>query len=294
MQGSRTGSNTEPPLDAPDVSREVPELARLPDEVRRASKDRRLILFLGAGLSCAAGLPTWGKVKEELISKFRPRLDHDDSLRDELRGMDPYDCFEFIRGEDLTTYEQIVNKSLRSNTANMPLFKKLIECLSSLDPVSFVTTNFDDLLGDSGQFNRDQFRYTHECSPQELLMNKVFCIHGSREKNIFSKYDRDALYSDSNFKCFLNNLFGSYCVLFLGYSFNEQSLLECALLNRNLEVNGRMFSGHYALLPSDHEKPGHFALSKFYGIHVIRYDNEDSTHQKFNDCIFSWTKVKRQ
>ena len=294
MPELRTEPGGEFLLEGSDVSRTVSPVARLPDEVRRASEERRLILFLGAGLSCAAGLSSWEKVKNELISKFRLGPEDDENLRVELQRMDPYDCFELIRGKDRTVYERVVETSLKSDSANMPRFIQLLNNLSSLKPVSFVTTNFDDLLHECGKFKPDQFRYTAECAPQELRENKVFCLHGNREKNVFSRHDRNALYTDSDFRCFLHNLFGSYSVLFLGYSFRDRFLLECAALNRNLSRYDHDHSRHFALLPSNHDAPGNNELRTFYGIQVFRYVNEDNTHQNFIDSIFSWTKVKGQ
>jgi NAD-dependent SIR2 family protein deacetylase len=47
------------------------EIPRLPALVEQAADERRLILFLGAGISCAAGLPSWDKVKRELMDQAR-------------------------------------------------------------------------------------------------------------------------------------------------------------------------------------------------------------------------------
>ena len=292
MQELRTELITSPPQEALDDSAKVPEVGRLPDEVRRASKERRLILFLGAGLSCAAGLPGWEAVKQELISKFRLRPDQNEDLRQEFQSMDPYACFEAVRRQDQTTYEEVIDGSLRSERANMTRFNQLLDNLCSLQPVSFVTTNFDDLLLDSTPFRKDQFRYTDHCAPQELHMNRVFCLHGHREKYIFNSYDRDALYANTHFRCFLNNLFGSYCVLFLGFSFKDRQLLDCAVLNPDFSRDNDGFADHFALLPSNHTDPPDYELLMRYGIRVFRYDNEDGTYRNFVSSISSWKKVE--
>jgi hypothetical protein len=269
-----------------------PELARLPDEIQRASKERRLILFLGAGISSAAGLPSWDTIKLELITKFRLRPDQDPSLRSKLHSMDLYDCFEAVRREDRTIYDEVVNKSLNSEQANMILFNKLLDDLRALQPVSFVTTNFDDLLPDSRKFRKDQFRYTDCCAAQELRLDKVFFLHGSREKNIFTSYDRDKLYGNEYFKFFLNNLFGSYCVLFLGFSFRDRELLRCATLSPDFARDNRNYVGHFALLPTDHKVPSDYDLLTKYGVRVFRYANNDGSHNNFASSIMSWNKLE--
>jgi SIR2-like domain len=292
MQGLRTELNSESPLETLDLSKKAAELPRLPDDVQRASQAGRLIIFLGAGLSCAAGLPSWEKVKEELITKVRLRPSEGEDLIQQFQSMDPYACFEAIYRRDRTIYEEVVDRSLRSEHANMILFNQLLDTLLSLQPISFVTTNFDDLLVDSKKFRKDQFRYTYHCAPQELREDKVFCLHGHREKNVFNSHDRDALYGNTHFRCFLNNLFGSYCVLFLGFSFTDRQLLDCAALNPDFSRDNHEFAGHFALLPSDHFDPPHYQLLILSGIRVFRYDNEDRTYRNFASSISSWRKVE--
>jgi UDP-2,3-diacylglucosamine pyrophosphatase LpxH len=160
-----------------------------------------------------------------------------------------------------------------------------------LKPVSFVTTNIDDLLVDSKKFKNNQFRFTNQCAPQDLRDDKIFCLHGNREKNIFNSHDVETLYENAHYRCFLNNLFGSYCVLFLGFSFRDRRLLDCAALNPDFSRENHKYAGHFALLPSDQDTVSDYELRMHYGIQVFRYDNTDGSHKNFVSSISSWRTV---
>lgn len=269
---------------------EIPSLSDI-NIIDRAADERRLIIFLGAGISCAVGLPPWDKVKSDLIDTVRLSPDADENTKDQLRNMDIYACFERIYRMDRTIYEHILNQSLCTSDENVDKFKMLLRALKSLNPVSIVTTNVDDLLLDCGVLKRNQFRYMEECAPQELRDDKVFCLHGNREKHVFNSYDTK-LYDSSDFRNFLNNLFGSYCVLFIGFSFRDRKLLECAELNREFarRPENDSYVAHVALLPSNHKGRPFLELEQQYGIYVLEYDNADDSYTNFEKTILSWQR----
>ena len=43
------------------------------DDLRQAYRDGELVLFVGAGVSAAAGLPSWAKLVEKLVERARAR-----------------------------------------------------------------------------------------------------------------------------------------------------------------------------------------------------------------------------
>ena len=265
----------------------APKTPRLPDQIEKSASEGRLIIFLGAGISCAVGLPTWDSVKNDLIDQVNLPSD----LKDELRNMETYSCFEAVYRHNPETYSRILDSALSTNGASRDEFRRLLKVFGSLKPASIVTTNVDDLLRDCGIFTADQFRYMEECAPQELRDDKVFCLHGNREKHVFNTYDTK-LYDCSHFKSFLNNVFGSYCVLFVGFSFRDRKLLECAKLNPEFGRKHDKYPRHFALLDSKHEKPPSWEPRQDYGIHVFSYDNADDTYANFVPTIYSWERDK--
>lgn len=265
---------------------------QFPSGLLEAVNNNRFIVFVGAGLSCSAGLPSWNKVRDDLISKFRLKPGYSENIRSEYKQLDFYDCFESIRSHDETIYKEIINQSLiLGEGIKTESYKKWFDAIRSWQPTAIITTNVDDLMMSYSGYRADQFRYKTECSPQELRGNKTFLLHGNKDNSVWTVDHRNTLYSDDCFKNFLWNVFGSYSVLFLGTSFRER-WVEFARLSTYMRTNGqRPF--HYALVPSDegHITPTH--LKDFFGIEVIQYDNSDGSYRNFGATIESWKFDRR-
>ncbi len=76
----------------------VAGLPDLPTEIKKAADQGRLVLFVGAGLSCAAGLDDWSDLKAELIGRLEAKEGEDlDSLKQNFIKLDYYDCFAEIK-----------------------------------------------------------------------------------------------------------------------------------------------------------------------------------------------------
>lgn len=258
----------------------------LPPAILQASKDKRLILFLGAGISYAAGMKRWDEIRNDLIDDFRPLPGRSDNLKDQLKGMDdPYKCFESICNHDRNIYEKILEKSLedKSNT-NFQLFRRLVANLLTLKPVATITTNFDGLLEVCGEFPKGEFRYMKDCAAQELSNSLVFFIHGDAKKKYF-RSSESGLYNDPHFRAFLLNAFCSYNVLFVGYSFRDELLMSYLRLHPRFLENNRGHVRHYALVDKGLADKRSEELKDFYGVEVIPYRIGTQTDDEFSRLI---------
>nr|WP_246405537.1 SIR2 family protein [Modestobacter versicolor] len=97
-----------------------------------------LAVFLGAGVSAAAGLPTW----EELLAELAARAGLDDGLRAGLSGLPPQDAAALLARalgrDELTAYVQE-----RFGPGPYSLAHALV---AGLPVREFVTTNYDPLV----------------------------------------------------------------------------------------------------------------------------------------------------
>jgi len=266
-------------------------LPSLPNEIKIAAKERRLLIFLGAGISCAAGLPSWEEVKGILLKKCRDKFVEDPIRFQEISNMPYYECFSEVFRIDRDTYNKELNKALSCNDEQLDIFKKLINTIKKLNPCSIITTNVDDLLTRCGLYTPDKFRYREQCCPQELREDKVFCLHGTKENAVFNRFELVGLYGNPDFKNFLYNVFGSYSVLFLGYSFKDEALRETMRINVYYQTQKEDYTFHYALLPSD-AQINEILYQRQFGIRIIRYDNSKQNYENFIPTIESWTGVK--
>ncbi|CCH89640.1 conserved protein of unknown function; Putative NAD-dependent histone deacetylase domain [Modestobacter italicus] len=117
----------------------LPEaLGALAEDLGRRAREGELAVFLGAGVSAAAGLPTW----EQLLAELAVRAGLDGGSRAGLAGLPPQDAAALLArvlGRDaLTAYVQE-----RFGPGPYSLAHALVAAL----PVrEFVTTNYDPLV----------------------------------------------------------------------------------------------------------------------------------------------------
>jgi hypothetical protein len=115
-----------------------PALRSLAEDLGERARAGELAIFLGAGVSAAAGLPTW----ERLLAELAGRAGLDDALRAGLAGLPPQDAAALLArelGRDrLTAYVQE-----RFGPGPYALAHALI---AGLPVREFVTTNYDPLV----------------------------------------------------------------------------------------------------------------------------------------------------
>jgi len=107
------------------------------DDIVRASKNKTLTIFAGAGLSMAANLPSWN----DLVREFADKLGMGKKkgyTTDELLIIPQKYYYT-----DKKDYYKIINKVFRS-TKYTPTF--VHDQLLALQPKSIITTNFDNLI----------------------------------------------------------------------------------------------------------------------------------------------------
>ncbi|WP_222195406.1 SIR2 family NAD-dependent protein deacylase [Modestobacter italicus] len=114
------------------------ELRAVAEDLGARARDGELAVFLGAGVSAAAGLPTW----EALLGELADRAGLDDGLRAGLAGLPPQDAAALLARElgrdQLTGYVQE-----RFGPGPYALAHALI---AGLPVQEHVTTNYDPLV----------------------------------------------------------------------------------------------------------------------------------------------------
>jgi hypothetical protein len=110
-------------------------------ELGEKAKRRELCLFLGAGVSAAAGLPSWAKLIKKLMKEGQ--LDDWDNSKEQLT---PTDQAELIEKTLKDRVEKSVVKIIEAKATQPSLLHGL---LASLDCRQVVTTNYDRLYEDA-------------------------------------------------------------------------------------------------------------------------------------------------
>jgi hypothetical protein len=184
--------------------------------IRNAINNRKLVLFVGAGVSANSGLPSWG----ELVGKFGEGLGIDckNLAQEDYLRIPQY----YYNSRGRKEYYDLINKVFNKNVMPNLLHSVLLE----LKPCHFITTNFDSLIEDAA---REKGMFFDVVSKDEDLPytpnnNMIIKLHGElKYKNIVLKED-DYLSYSTNFKLienYVKSLLSTHLVLFVGYSVND-------------------------------------------------------------------------
>jgi hypothetical protein len=105
------------------------------------------VLFVGSGISCWSGLPTWPRLIEELAAFIEAQGMSAELVRTEAIRNDLLQAASY--GVDLLTktqFAEFIRKACRLGTVHPHEIHRKIVCLG---PRCFVTTNYDSLIEDS-------------------------------------------------------------------------------------------------------------------------------------------------
>lgn len=276
------------------LNREIQEIPDMPDDIMKAIHSKRLILFLGAGISVSVGVKSWLDSLNELLKFSISSKKIDVKEAKEIISRDNYySSFEKLKSKMNNEFESLLKKIITPNlnSSIQEEFKEKVKKLLDLKPVAVVTTNVDELLEKTKLF--ENIYYKEDCNPQNISNDVInlFCIHGKLNDNVFTLQDKDTLYKNKNFEFFLHNLQGSYCILFLGYSLNDNDVFEGFHKFTDYKEVDRNY--HYALMPNNYKKIDEDLLVKRYKIKVIKYDNSSGKYENFWKTIDNWvSKIK--
>lgn len=189
------------------------------NELKKALKDEKLVIFVGAGISKNSGIPTWGQIVRVFAEKIGypdHRLTTDEYIRipQYFYGIDKSDSHE----EYYKTIKESVNLDAKPNLIN-----KLI---NDIHPKHIVTTNYDKLMDEASE------GYEIITEDKELLKvrgkNYLIKMHGDIDdvRKIVFKEDDFLQYSETHrvMEIFLKALLIDHVFLFVGYSLNDYNL----------------------------------------------------------------------
>ncbi|MBI4267765.1 MAG: SIR2 family protein, partial [Chloroflexi bacterium] len=266
----------------------------VPDGLISKIKSRDCALFVGSGLSCAAGLPSWKQLMARLIDRHyanQPRSREKQALLEMAESDRLIDLAELIK-------TLVRPKPFRDTLVEMidPPDIQLTETHRTLAKIPFsavITTNYDHLLEETysklhgGRYPRS-YTYTNMSALANLVAERKFFIfkaHGSiadPDTLIFSRSDyQQLMFNSPAYRAFFSSMFISRTFLFVGYSLSDPDL---AMVLENLSSVFKGFSQtHYLLLPD----PGEFErdlLERRFNIEVIPYIPSTDKHPEV--CVF--------
>lgn len=217
---------------------DIPELQsvpELPEEIINAALDGDLVLFIGAGVSIQAGLPSWEDLASNILNDLQTVGCLNFAQLKQLKDLDPKKRLTIAYQIAKENNETInLTKHLDNVHGDITIYKYINEI-----GCSCVTTNYDELLSpvlpeqeDGAETLKTGERIISIDTDSVAKLNKlgtVAHIHGSvsdentmvvTTKKYLQHYDQD------NIQYFLKDLFASKVILFIGYSLEESEILE--------------------------------------------------------------------
>jgi hypothetical protein len=233
-------------------------------QIKEASQQGRLVLFVGAGVSNNSGVPTWS----DLIRQMKDGCGADDET-DDLKIAQLY---KDSRGEK--DYLDKVKEVLKYNSVfPNPIHKSILD----LRPAHIITTNYDNLLEQEIQNEFKQFAIIKEDRdmPNMSYPNSLIKMHGDFDTNNIVLTESDYHNYQRNFpliRSFVLSLFASKLVCFVGFSFADLNLKM--ILNDLRSVLHDSMQRVYLISDS---KPSQ-VICRYYenkGINVVYLDDSD-------------------
>nr|NJM04704.1 hypothetical protein [Desulfobacula sp.] len=286
----------------------IPE--KIPEVLRIAAVQRKLIPFIGTGASQLGGCPNWTEFADRALHFFvrDQKLNHAEFSQ--INVLSPRVKLS-IALELEKKHEKVIDfKGILSPTEDKKeICEKLYTNLSRL-ATTFVTTNYDDWLDQrppspfyaNGQASssylpdiaRQSFYKREDITVENLdVSNAVFHIHGSihdRDSMILTTVDYLDLYSshriDGNnrenpFLTFLQTLFRLKNVLFIGYGLGELEILEY-IIQKGLKKR-----------PKTDESPRHYVLQGFFSHELGLAQNLEKYYRQFGIGLIPFRRDER-
>ena len=258
----------------------------LDDAVMQAFKERKVIFFLGAGVSRLEGIKGWDDFANTLIKKAFPLFkEREELLRAELSSKEKITIAyeKFIADDRLKEFNEEFKKALEPdpNVKHIGIY----ETLSKFN-VNFLTTNadllFENVLGQ--ELCHTDFDANKLINNTHISRNQLFYLHGRCSDGIdtlvFTAPQYVKRYNDRDFCEFLKKIFKNpeYVIFFIGYGLNEYELIDYIAAKTGIINTGEMAS-FYALMPFFSYEDALFKARRAYfeslGIKLLPYCKDE-------------------
>ena len=195
--------------------------------IQDARDNDRLVIFVGAGVSANSGIPTWGQLIERIAEAIDYEVKDGGLTAQEYLRIPEYYYNQREENGKLDEYYSLIksilqDKYAKSNPIDDILFKIL--------PHHIITTNYDHLLEQANDVNKNLFQIVSEDKHLIEKSNNHYIIkmHGdfSDIENIVLKESDYINYEQNHplISVFIKALLVSHTFLFIGYSLNDSNL----------------------------------------------------------------------
>lgn len=252
-----------------------------------------IVVWGGAGLSTPAGLPTWSGLRDFLQHSYESSIPSFDDTEQQKRKSylgyirntdDQWLAFQLLEKHlGASTFRALVREKLACPpSVNFPpLYEKLWE----LNIDGFITLNLDRFafksiptvkksavceIPDSTKLGS----YLHVLNTGRQFIANLHGILDDSEGWIFTKTKLLEIQNNHGYRNFLNTIFSSYCVVFIGISADDAAT---GGFLRSLSQRGLDLGEHFWITSRRDQMTEDWAQNS--GIQAIRYPADDMDHE---------------
>lgn len=256
----------------------IPQIPSIPLGLRQASREGKLVPFIGAGASKLAGCPNWTEFADGALHWMIDRGQFSHGRLAQIQGLNPRVKLSIaLRLQEEKDLQIDFLKILHPSDCNSnPVGLKLYECISQLG-TSFVTTNYDKWLDENRSappisaiaekvssppqgvpIKRRVIHKVEDLSLSNLNQaNTVIHLHGTVDasesmivttKHYVKHYANDRGTQENRVLTFLDDLFSQKTVLFIGYGLEELEILEYVISNVRPPSSGKQAKASHYLI----------------------------------------------
>lgn len=193
--------------------------------IQQAKRDKRLVVFVGAGVSVNYGIPSWGSA----IQKIAYRLGIHHFSDNDMLKIPQYYYNQRGKKEYTDLMRRIFkyNKKLRAVSPSLKIMDKIWD----LEADTIITTNYDNLIKNIANKRHEplQIISSDKDFPYNSVGKKLIKMHGDFDHDNFVLKEDDYLHYFKNFKLienYIKSVIGNNVILFLGYSFNDPDIKQ--------------------------------------------------------------------
>ncbi|WP_438017112.1 SIR2 family protein [Sorangium sp. So ce315] len=257
------------------------------EQLRERYASGNLIVFAGAGVSAAAGLPTWKQLAEKLRDRAR-RRGADPAVVDEIQQyISSNQLIHALSAAKLALGPQdfnwTVDKELDDTGRDVP---EVAQAIAALKPrlKAVITTNIDRFLERAfpGEW-RVVDRPTADLGMERRFILKLHGTLRAWDTWVFSRdqYDR-AIFGTPLLQDAFGALYRTHSMLFVGFGLADDNIDQT--LARVRALSGGQPPMHFALLPEG-VPPFRRKLLEESGVRLLVYENLSGDHAEVAETL---------
>ncbi|MDF3004281.1 MAG: hypothetical protein K0S22_753 [Oscillospiraceae bacterium] len=281
------------------------ELLDMIKDIKKASAQGRLVVFIGAGVSVNSGYKLW----HQLIALFNKELEYPSSSSSGFSTDEMLKISQYYYLRDKKSYYSIIKREYGKlpNATNA-----IINEILHLNPMHIITTNFDLLIEKSLEENHiygntiygslEKFSIIRSDSDFVNAVKKNYLVkmHGDVKslKNLVLKEEDYLKYSNTHIliETFIKSLFVNYTFLFIGYRLGDYNIklimswVDSIVNNQKKLKDNKRFSYYFVnseSIPLNNYEKEYYEKNNIFVMESSEIPAEfQSPHYDSNKCVF--------